>query len=779
MKSKLFSVINILGLAFGLTCAMLISLWVLDEISYDQFHKNGDHIYQVLGDVTNNGESKIREYAPSALAEPMLDNFPEISQITRIFESQVAFEYGKEKISESGIYADLSLFNIFSFPLKEGNRENMLSGAQSIVISERLAEKYFPQESALGKNIQIVQREKLNYVITGVFKTIPKQSSLQFDFVMSYDIFQKKNRPWWDGKTNKHAYTNFNIQTYVELVPEADIQRLNKKLNTFIKDFTSIETDDALFVYPFQEHYLHADFSQGRIPTGKIQYVNLLSVIAFIVLLIACINFMNLSTAKAGKRAKEVGLRKTVGATRYQLIFQFLIESILIAFISILIALTLVDILLPAFNLMTHKHIEIPFGSPVFVSTVVCLGLGTGLLAGFYPAFYLAAFSPSKTLTKATTSQGGLSGMRRGMVIVQFALSIVFIVFTLVVSSQIEFIQTKDLGIKKENIVHHFLNGITGNKDVYKNELLSISGVSSVVFTEQAPFDISNGNRGVSWKGKPENEEMYFNVIQVGEGLVETFDLDLLDGKAFPKSYNSEANKHFIINEAAVDLIGAENPLGMNLTVWGFNGQVIGLVRNFHHRSFEYAIEPMIMLYNPDQTFRAYIDIETSDVPKVIGEINKTYTKFESDYPFSYTFVEEEHKASYGEVITIGRLANIFSLAAIFISCMGLFGLSAFITEQRTKETGIRKVLGASEWSLLRLFSTGFVRLVLIAFVIAAPFAWFYSSYWLADYTYHIELGLMPFMIAGGFALLIALLTVSYNTIRAAGADPVESLKYE
>jgi putative ABC transport system permease protein len=778
MKSKLFSVINILGLAFGLTCSILISFWVWDEMRIDKFHSNGDDIFKVLGDVNNNGDSKIREYAPSALAQPLLEKFPEITQIARVFEAQVVFETSKAKFSESGIYADSSLLTMFSFPLKEGRLKNILSDAQSIVISQELAEKYFPGESALGKSISIVEEEKVNYVITGVLKPIPKQSSLQFDYIMAYDKFQDKYRPWWNGESNRHAYTNFNIHTYVTLIPGVDLLSLNEKLDTFIGDFTGTNTEEALFVYPFTAYYLHADFSRGRVPTGKIQYVNLLSTITFIVLLIACINFMNLSTARAGKRAKEVGLRKTIGSTRRQLLIQFMVESILIAFISMFVALTLADMLMPAFNLMTNKYIEIPFSSPVFILVIVTVGMGTGILAGCYPAFYLSAFSPIKALKNYNSSKGSLSGVRRGLVIVQFTLSIVFIVFTLVVSSQIGFIQTKNLGIKRDNIVHHPLHGITTKKDTYKKELLNIPGVQSVVFTEQSPFNLANGNQGVSWKGKPENEDMYFNVMQVSEGFVKTFELELIEGTGFPENYNPNADRYFIINEAAAELLNTNDPIGLQLQVWGKWGTVVGLARNYHHRSLEYAIEPVVMLYNPDETFRAYIGIESTDIPTLMSKIGAIYAKYEENYSFDYSFVDDEYNQSYTEVITIGKLANIFSLCAIFISCLGLFGLSAFITEQRTKETGIRKVLGASEWSLLRLFSKGFVKLVLFAFIVAVPIAWLYSKYWLSDYAYRIELGVMPFVIAGVAALLIALLTVSYNTIKAASANPVDSLKY-
>lgn len=778
-KSKLFSVINIAGLAFGLTCSLLISLWVWDEVSVDEFHANGENIYRVLGDVPNNGESKIRENVPSALAQPMLETFPEIQEITRVFRGQAVFESGETKFSESGIYADSSLLHIFSFPLKEGKLENILSGAESVVISERLAEKYFPGESALGKSISIVDKEKLNYVVTGVLKEIPTQSSLQFDFVLSYDQFEAKHRPWWNGKTNVHAFTNFNVEAYVSLAPGADPIQLNHKLQTFIHDYTNLETEDALFVFPFTEYYLHSDFSNGRIPTGKIQYVKLLSVIAFIVLLIACINFMNLSTARAGTRAKEVGVRKIIGAPRFQLLFQFIAESFVIVVIAMIFAIAAAHLLLPAFNLITQKQIAIPFASPVFIGAIISVAIGTGIFAGCYPAFHLSAFAPVKIFRSSGASKGGLSGIRNGLVVVQFTLSIIFIVFTIVVSNQIEFIQNKNLGIKKENIVQHALHGITKSKDAYRDELLNIPGVRSVGFSEHNPLRIENGNLGVSWEGMPDDEEIYFNVMQVGEGLVEIFDIQFVAGTDFPEKYSSEGGKYFIINEAAAKAMQAENPVGMPLRVWGFDGKVVGVARDFHHRSLMHAIEPVVLMYNPDEVFMAYIGIETNDTPDLLNQIQRVYQKYEPAYTFDYAFVEDQFNTSYRDVVTIKTLANLFSFAGIFISCLGLFGLSAFITEQRTKETGIRKVLGASGFSLLKLFSTGFIKLVLIAFVIATPVGWYYSTNWLSGYAYRIDIGVAPFVIAGCLALLIALLTVSYNTIRAANANPVDSLKYE
>ena len=778
LKNKLFSIINILGLAFGLTSSILISLWVWDELSYDQFHTNGDSIYRMLGDVNNNGQSKIREYIPSAMVQPLLDKFPEIIEITRVHHGTVVFEKDKIKFSESGIYADSSVLSIFTFPLRMGNLEKILSEPNSIVISEKLANKYFPNESALGKHINIVEKEKRNYVVSGIFETIPRQSSLQFDFIMSYARFEDEYRPWWNSKTTKYAYTNFNVHSYLTLNHNIDLTVFNSRLDTFIKVHSGLDTDDAMFAFPFNQYYLHDDFSAGRTPVGKIQSVNLLSLIAILILLIACINFMNLSTASASKRTKEIGLRKAIGATQPQLMTQFIAESILLSIIAMAIALFSINLLLPAFNSITQKSIELPFGSLTSILGIIITAIITGVFAGYYPAFYLSTFPPNRAI-KASNATNKLSGIRSILVVLQFTIAIAFIVYTLVVSNQIDFMQKKDLGIKKENILFHPLHGIGKHKEVYEKDLLSIDGVRSVGFTEHNPLSTSNGNRGVSWSGKPENSEIYFNVMQVGKGLMETFEIKLIEGKGFPEIYNPKADKYFVINESAARAIMTENPVGMELEVWGFNGKIVGLARDFHHNSLKHAIEPVVMLYNPEQTFMAYIGVETDDMPALISNIQNVYGKYETEYSFDFRFVEDQYKSSFGDVITIGKLAKIFSIAAIFISCLGLFGLSAFIAEQRTNEVGIRKVLGASELSILYLFSSGFVKLVLIAFVIAAPLTWFYAKYWLADYAYRTDLDLLPFALAGFMAISIALITVTYNTFRAAKANPVDSLNYE
>ncbi|MEQ9120284.1 ABC transporter permease [Fulvivirga sp.] len=776
IKNKVFTTVNILGLAFGIACFAFISLWVWDELRQDQFHDNGDNIFQLFGEVGPDGERLIRPYFPSAMVEPIIDQLPEVEKITRVFPSKVVFSKDAFKFSESGLYVDSSFLKIFNFPLKEGVVENIFRETHSVVISAQLAEKYFPGESALGKYIEVVQKEKQQYIITGVLKSLPGYSSLSFDYLLPYDKFEAETHPWW-GKSNRWAFTNYNITAYAQLQDNINTEDFEAKLNSLFQKYVPEETADEIFIYPFEEVYLHSDFSNGRVPTGRIEYVKLLFFIALIVLLIACINFINLSTAIAHKRAKEVSLRKTAGAKKGQIVFQFLTESIIISAFAFIIAIAFVEVLMPSFNLLTQKAIVVPFSSVGFILLLVGSALIIGLLAGIYPAFFLSSFDVAKTLKSNGSISDGLKGLRKGLVIFQFTLSIVFIVFTLLVFDQIDFIQNKELGIRKNNIVRHALNGIRGKQDTYKSELLQIPGVESVTFTEQDPFGTDNANAGVFWQGKPEDTDIFFNVIQVDQDFTETFEIEILEGKAFEKN-NASDQKTFLVNESAARAIMTENPIGMDLTVWGHEGKIVGLIKDYHHQSLAQAIEPVVIICNPPETWNAFISIAADQSKKdVLKAIQSVYSKYEDEYVFEYNFVDDLYQQKYSDIDTAGKLSSVFAVAAIIISCLGLFGLSAFVAEQKSKETSIRKVLGASEVSLLILFSKGFTTLVIVSFIIAAPIAFFYGKYWLSNYAYHIEVGVMPFIIAGGSAISIALLTVGYSTLKAALTKPIDVLK--
>jgi ABC-type antimicrobial peptide transport system permease subunit len=565
---------------------------------------------------------------------------------------------------------------------------------------------------------------------------------------------------------------------YAEFIEGADLGVVNAKLGNFIQEFTNSETSDALFAYPFDQTYLHSDFSQGRTPSGKIQYVHLFMVIAVVILLIACINFINLSTAVAGKRAREVGLRKVVGALRVQIIFQYLAESILVTLISMVTAMMLLEIFLPFFNVITQKHITVPYSSMAFMSILLAVVLLTGVLSGAYPAFHLSSFKPAGVLTRSLNPSGISARVRQGLVIAQFTISITFIVFTIVVFKQIDFVQNKNLGIRKQDIVTHELHGIKGNHAAYRSELLQVPGVRAVSFTEHNPLRTSNGSPGVAWPGKDELSTTYFSVMQVGNGFLGTFDVEIIEGRGFSESV-SEGKKYFLINEKAVHLIGKSNPVGMDLKVWGQDGTVIGIVKDFHHQTLALEIEPLVIIYSPEEVFTAFIRIESDDHSTVLSRLKEVYSRHEENYTFDYTYVEEQYASDYQDVEAVSMLASLFSVAAIIISCLGLFGLSAFMAEQRTREAGIRKVLGATELKLLQLFSAEFIKLVVVSLVIAIPLALIYSNFWLASYAYRTQVGYMPFVVAGVASLFIAMLTVTYNTLHASSTNPVDSLRHE
>ena len=432
-----------------------------------------------------------------------------------------------------------------------------------------------------------------------------------------------------------------------------------------------------------------------------------------------------------------------------------------------LIALMLVEISLPIFNYLTSKDISVPFSSVSFIAMLLAGGIVLGILSGSYPAFILSTFEPIKSLKK----------MRNGLVIVQFTLSIIFIVFSIVVKQQLNYIKSKDLGIRDENVIQHALHGIKENKAAYKQELLSIAGVQSVSFTEQDPYNTNNSNTGVSWAGKP-NHDIFFNVIQVDEDFLETFDLRLLQGRSF-SSNGGQGVSEFVINESAAKAMMIDDPVGMDITVWGSEGKIIGMVQDYNHQSLTQTIEPLIIVANPQQTWNAYINFNTQNVEDLLQSIQAVYAKYEQNYVFDFSFADERIENFYQDVIRIGKLSTIFTLVAALISCLGLFGLSAFMSEQKSREIGIRKVMGASIGSLLLLFSATYIKKILISILIAVPIAWYFAADWLTNYSFHIQLDIWPFVIAGTSAVLIAVITVMYNTVGASLANPTDTLKEE
>ncbi|MEO1096459.1 MAG: ABC transporter permease [Bacteroidota bacterium] len=774
-KQRLYAAINVFGLTFGIACFAFISLWVWDEFKHDSFHKNGEHIYQAFTEKSGENEKTIVPYIPSALVALLRAQVPEIKGITRVFPANAAFEKGDSRFLERGIYADEALLDMFSFPLREGDRQNLFDSPNAVVITAELAEKYFPGGSPLNHFIEISQEnnKKQSYIVGGVLENIPAHSSLQFDFILSYQEFEDRYRPWWKGN-NPHSLSNYNVTAYLEAEVGMDRSNLDSKLSTVLVNHS--DRNDALFVYPFEEMYLHNDISEGRDFSGKIKNVRLLSIIAVVILLIACINFTNLSTAIASQRRIEIGLRKAIGAQRRQIIVQLVIESILVALVATILAITAVEIVMPVFNALTNKNIVVPFDSIAMILSSSVGAIVLGVVAGLYPALIFSSFQLSaKKEFKSKAIR--LFDLRKVLVVTQFTLSTVFIVFTIVVFNQIKYIQEKPLGIRTDDILSHQLHGIREKSGAYRQELLALPGVESVSFTEQDPISTTNPNNGVFWPGKPEGAVFFFNVIQVSEDFLSTFEIDLIQGRAFHDQ--DEAHMQFIINQAAADAMMLDEPIGSPLTVWGHEGKIVGVAENYHHQSLAEQIEPVIIKCNPDQTWSAYIQFDTENTQGLLTDIEAVYSKYEENYPFDYTFLDDQRLSSYTDLTVIGDLTFGFALIAIVISCLGLFGLSAFMANRRSKETGIRKVLGANLSSLVYQFSSDFLKLVMLSLALGFPIAFFYIKSWLSTYAYHIEPGIGPYVMAGLTAIIVALLAVSYNTVKAALTNPTDVLRNE
>lgn len=775
LKNKVFSLINIFGLAFGLTCSILISLWIWDEMSFNKFHQNRDSIYKVVVDMGfSSGSSQIWQTTQAPLGPALLDEVPEVADFTRVtFSQSLLFQRENIKFKERGYFVDTSFIKIFNFPLLEGDKDNALKELKNIVISKKLARKYFEGESAIGKTISITNNEKQDFVVSGVLKEIPSQSTLQFDYLILFDEYQR-TRPW-----RKH-WGNFNLSTFIQLRADASRETVEEKIANFLTTHKDDEENTELFLHSLNDLHLKSDFSRGREPTGRIQYVKLFSIVSGIILLIACINFMNLSTARSGKRAREVGIRKVSGAIRAHLIAQFLGESLIVAFVSAGLGLTIADLLLPAFNLLTSKNIIMPYNNGLFILSLFMISIITGLLAGSYPAIYLSSFNPVKALGKQIKSGKSLGGMRRFLVIFQFVLSIVLIIGTIILRTQIDYIKNKDLGLKKDNIIYFSTREpITSKMDVFKNKLLEHPEIKSVSFANQSPISVGNMTSDPEWDGKLEGDDINFHVIQSDHEFVSTFDIEILEGQDLPEKFEPEYN-YLLVNEEAVRMMGMEDPIGQRLSFWDENpSEIVGVVKDFHHQSLFSPIEPVIIKLNPPSTWQVFIRIETENPEGIIASIEKIHNEFEQEYPFEYRFLDQQFERTYRSVSTAGNLAYIFAFLAIFVSCLGLFGLSSYMAEQRTKETGIRKVMGASVSNLVIMFSKDFLVLVILSIVIAVPVAWYLSDYWLSDFTYRIGLQTSPFLIGGVIAIIIAMVTVSFQTIKAATANPVDSLRYE
>ena len=779
VRSKGFSIINIMGLALGLACSLIIMLWVNDEKNVDAFHKNGKYLYQVYE--RNYFDGKIDAGYPTQglLAEELKRTVPEI-QYASGFEyvaapgSSSTFEAGEKITKSTGMFAGEDFFKMFSYTLLQGNAATALTGPNSIAISKNMAGYFFGNASnAINKIIRFDNKEDLK--ITAVFDDVPARSSLQFDFLRTWSDFVKQNN--W-----VHNWGNTSPQTFIQLKPHADAAKVQAKIKDLIYNYR--EKDKSfimeLALQPFTEKYLHSNFKNGYLDGGRIEYINLFSIIAVFILLIACINFMNLATARSAKRAKEVGIRKVAGASRSILIAQFVGEAIMLTFLSIIIAIMLTALSLPAFNQLTGKQLSLPFHQSSFWFIILCLMVITGFVAGSYPALFLSSLKPVRVLKGSLKFNWSATFFRKALVVFQFAMSVFLVIAMIVVYKQLNYIQTKNLGYDRDNLVYIPIEGdLIKNYDLFKQKALSNTAIVNISKMRNSPTAISHHFTGVEWPGKDPDLTVSFADGVGGYDFVKTMNLQMQSGRDFSKDYGIDS-AGWLLNETAVNKIGLKDIVGRTISWGNHKGKAIGVLKDFHFNSLHESIEPLIIRLDENWSWGTIlVRIKAGQTEAAITQLQQLYKQLNPAFPFTYQFSDLEYAKLYESEAVISKLANIFAFLAIFISCLGLFGLATFTAEQRTKEIGVRKVLGASSSSIVKLLSLNFLKPVVLAFLLAFPAAWWAMNNWLQDYAYKININWWMFAVAGLLTISIALITVSYQSIKAALVNPVKSLRTE
>jgi putative ABC transport system permease protein len=810
IRNKVNSFINIAGLAIGMACVILILLYVQDELRYDKFYKQADRIYQVNLASNDNGADFLTGNTAPAVGPALVNDFPEIATYARIYrpgDIMVRYEEGKQTenyFTEKRIMAvDSNFLQVFTYRAIEGNLSTCLQKPNSLVITEQTAKKYFGNSNALGK-ILLFNNERVPFTVTAILHDIPSQSSFQFDMLAPISTYPVvKFRSWnWNW---------LQVTTYIKLqdnmvADNAGIERLEAKFPAMVKrhafkshgqsfdEFIKKGGKMDFLLQPFTSVHLYST-GMGTIArlttTGDIKYVYIFSVIAFFIIVLACVNFMNLSTAQSAKRAKEVGIRKVLGSEKKQLIKQFLTEAMLYSFISTLIALAIVVLSLKLFNEIAGKTLN--FGS-LFTNYLWLLVLGltilTGLLAGSYPAFYLTSFQPVAVLKGIKLFKSGLGNLfiRNGLVVFQFTISTALIICTIIVFKQLQFTQNKDLGLNKENVVVIAnSNRLGNNKETFRQELTKLPGVLNAAVSSSIPSKVNFEDTYV-----PEPASVNEHVVKeigipsfvVDDDFIPTLRIQVLKGRNFSRDFSDSAS--VVLNETAANQIGWKNPVGQYLQYPGNDQRfkVIAVVKDFNIESLHTLVTPFALFHSSSKTYDlgiSYVSvrIKPGNISGNLHDLETKWKSFAPNTPFDYSFLDAEFDALYQSEQKMGSLFSIFTFLSIFVACLGLFGLAAYTAEQRTKEIGVRKVLGASVQSLVRLLSKDFIKLVMLSAVIAFPLAWWAMHKWLEDFAYRTSIGWWVFVVAGSLSLFIALFTVSVQAIKAAIANPVKSLRTE
>ncbi len=774
-----YSFLNISGLAIGMAASILILLWGQNELSYDRFNANADQIYRITVVASDQFKDATN---PAGMPAGLQAAMPEIRNTVRLSHPvETLFEKGDiQFVEKKGFYADSTLLDIFSFPLIKGDRRTALRRPDGVLITEDMARRYFGHSDALGKTLKKDNGELVT--VTGVLANIPFNSSLQFDYILPMSAVAQTN-----DEIKNSVWGNFNFYSYVQLdknfVPStANLDALDRKMTQIYQRHIPRDKLKAdFFLQPLTSIHLHSDGLQVDLPGhGNSQYVSIFFIVAVFILLVACINFMNLATARSARRAKEVGLRKVVGAVRGQLIGQFLGESLLISFLALVLAIVIVSLSLPAFNILAEKDLHLHFSDGTFWLSLIGIAALTGLLAGSYPALYLSGFQPVRVLKGRLKSMGGNLAFRNGLVITQFVLSIVLLTGTVVVYNQLKFIQHRNPGFTKANLLYMPMTGeIWGRQGALRAELSRNPLTSNYTIVGELPVNLISGNVDGKWPGKDPNTQIVIPGMNVSESFIDVFRMKILAGRDFSTAFKTDSN-NFIVNETMMRTMGMtlNNVIGQSLSWGGQDGKVIGVVQDFNFKPIQQAIEPLVLKINR-YGGNVVVRAPKGQTGATIRAMEAISRKLNPSFPFTYNFLDQDLASLYKGERQMSGIFNLFAGLALLISCLGLYGLSAYLVQERTREIGVRKVLGASVFNIVYLLSTGFTRLVLVSIVIAIPLAMVTINRFLEGYAYHIRVNWWIFPLAALAALMMAWLTVSYESLKAAMGNPTKSLKSE
>jgi predicted permease len=775
-KNKGYSLLNIGGVAIGIACAGLIFLWVEDELTYNHYFRNRDNLYKIKDRQTYDGNTFTFDATPGPLAAGIKAEIPGIKNTARTtWGDNTLFSLKDKSLYEQGLYADPAFLTIFQLQFVQGNAATAFYQLHSLVITEDMAERFFGPDSyrdnLIGKSLKVDNKE--DYIITGVIKDLPENVSFRFDWVAPFKIFEDQNK-WLQ------SWGNNGLITYVETEPKANIEKINKKLYDYVETKQHGATA-KMSIYPMNRWRMYDNFDNGKEVPGRIKYVHLFSLIAWIILIIACINFMNLSTARSEQRAKEVGVKKVLGAGKGKLIGQFIGESVFTSVIAALLAIGIMLVSMPAFNNLVEKQLAVNLTEPTHILALLAIAITCGLIAGSYPAFYLSSFKPVYVLKGIKIKNSGSAGIiRKGLVILQFSISVILIISTIIIYQQISHVKDRDLGYNKNSLLYMYMQGtMKQHFNAIKNDFQSSGLIENAAISNNQVLELGSNTGDFTWEGKQPDKQVLITIQGVSPEYLSTMDMHLKEGRDFYPDVKSDSN-NIIINESLAKIINKNNILGSTISQDSARYTIVGVIKDFVYNDMYAPAAPLIIFADTSNCSVLNIRLKSGiQIPMALAKIESIIKNNNPGYPFDYNFVDQQFDKLFRTETLIGKLAGVFSVLAIFISCLGLFGLAAYTAERRTKEIGIRKVLGANIQGLAGLLSKEFLELITISCLVAFPIAWWMMKNWLDGFAYRIHINWMVFVLSGILALLIALLTVSFQAIKAAIANPVDSLRTE